>query len=165
METTATPAETRVGRRWQRVPVLAGLLSHIPAGQLGRYLLVGVWNTLFGYATFAGLTAILDPHIPHGYILATLVSSFVNITVAFLAYKWLVFKTRGNYLREWLRCVAVYSGSIALNLLLLPVVVETLRHTTRFYRGAPYLGGAFVSGLTLIVSFVGHKKFSFRSPS
>ena len=29
------------------------LVDHIPPGQFGRYLLVGAWNTLFGYGSFA----------------------------------------------------------------------------------------------------------------
>src|ERR1035437_8903670 len=81
----------------------AGLTRHIPPGQFGRYLLVGTWNTLFGYGTFALFTAVLNPFVPHSYILASLLSSLLNITVAYLGYKWFVFKTRGHYLREWMR--------------------------------------------------------------
>jgi hypothetical protein len=32
---------------------IAKLTRHIPPGQFGRYLLVGAWNTLFGYGSFA----------------------------------------------------------------------------------------------------------------
>src|ERR1022692_5119661 len=69
------------------------LTRHIPPGQFGRYLLVGAWNTLFGYGTFALFTAVLNPVVPHSYILASLLSSLLNITVAYLGYKWFVFKT------------------------------------------------------------------------
>src|SRR5258708_23507795 len=165
MENTVTPAETSIVSRWQRVPVLAALLSHIPAGQFGRYLLVGIWNTLFAYGTFAALVALIDPHIPHGYILASVASSTLNITVAFLGYKWFVFKTKGNYVREWMKCVAVYGSSALLTLLLLPIVVETIRHTTHYDHQAPYIAGALLTGFTEIYVFVGHKMFSFRVTS
>src|SRR5271169_2208371 len=89
----------------------AKLTSHIPPEQFGRYLLVGAWNTLFGYGSFATLTAVLDPIVPHSYILACVIASLLNITVSYLGYKWFVFKTQGNYLREWARCVTVYSGA------------------------------------------------------
>jgi len=72
----------------------------------------GRLNTLFGYGTFALFTAVLNPIVPHSYIWASLLSSLLNITVAYFGYKWFVFKTKGNYLREWMRCVAVYSGGI-----------------------------------------------------
>src|ERR1041384_1516321 len=68
-------------------PVLAKLTSHIPPRQFLRYLLVGLWNTAFGYAAYAALTAALTPRFPHAYIVASLLSSLLSITVAFLGYK------------------------------------------------------------------------------
>jgi len=32
------------------LPALTALTGHFPPGQFGRYLAVGVWNTLFGCA-------------------------------------------------------------------------------------------------------------------
>ena len=143
-------------------PRFAALAKHFPPGQFGRYLLVGAANTLFGYGTFALLVAILDPVVPHGYILASVISSLVNITVSYLNYKWFVFKTKGNYLREWARCVVVYSSAIAIKVLLLPVVVFAIRRWTSYYTAAPYIAGAVLIGCTTVYSFVGHKRFSFR---
>ncbi len=141
--------------------MLERLTSHVPPGQLGRYLAVGTWNTLFGYATFAALVFTLEP-IAHGYILASIVSSLINITVAFLGYKWFVFKTRGNYLREWARSVAVYSSSIVLGAVTLPILVQALRYGLGSGRSAPYIAGALVTGFGVIFNFWGHKSFSFR---
>lgn len=141
----------------------ASLTRHIPPGQFGRYLLVGAWNTLFGYGSYALLTAILTPVIPHGYIVASVISSLLNISVSFLGYKWFVFKTRGNYLREWIRCVGVYSGGILFGVLALPVLVAIIRHNTRFVAQAPYIAGAVLTAFMVVYSFVGHKKFSFRT--
>ncbi len=147
--------------RFQQNSFVAKLTHHIPPGQFGRYLLVGLWNTLFGYGLYAGLTALLTPHVPHAYILASVLGNLIAITVAFLGYKWLIFKTKGNYLREWMRCIAVYSGGIVIGVVLLPVFVYTLRHTTRFDVSAPYIAGAVLMGLTVIISFLGHKNYSF----
>jgi putative flippase GtrA len=138
---------------------------HIPPGQFGRYLLVGVWNTLFGYGSFAFFTKILSPMIPHSYIAASVISSLLNISVSYLGYKFFVFKTKGNYLREWLRCVGVYSGGILFGVLALPILVVIIRRNTRFFAEAPYLAGALLTALMVVYSFVGHKKFSFRSPA
>jgi putative flippase GtrA len=144
---------------------IASLTRHIPPGQFGRYLLVGAWNTLFGYGSFAFFTAILTPVIPHGYIAASVISSLLNISVSFLGYKWFVFKTKGNYLREWIRCVGVYSGAILFGVLALPVMVTVIRRNTRFFAQAPYIAGALLTMSIVIYSFVGHKKFSFRTPA
>src|ERR1700690_1589 len=120
----------------------SGLSDDVPPGQFGRYLLVGVWNTLFGYGIFAALVAGLDRHLRYGFVLANLLASILTITVAFLAYKRFVFKTKGNYFGEWLRCLAVYSGSVVLGTALLPVVVQLLRYEIGLGNSAPYLGGA-----------------------
>jgi putative flippase GtrA len=143
----------------------ASLTRHVPPGQFGRYLLVGAWNTLFGYGTFAPFTAVLNPIVPHSYIWASLLSSLLNITVAYFGYKWFVFKTKGNYLREWMRCVAVYSGGIIFALLALPALVVLIRHNTRFFAQAPYIAGAFLMVVVVVYNFFGHKKFSFREPA
>jgi len=144
--------------------LLGRLTRHIPPRQFGRYFLVGIWNTVFGYTTYAALTLLLTPHLPYAYILATVLASLLNITVAFLGYKWFIFKTKGNYLREWMRCVLVYSGAIMMGILLLPVLVYAVRHATRFDAAAPYIAGAVLTGLNLVAGFVGHKTFSFQSP-
>lgn len=146
----------------QRSSTFAPLTRHIPPRQFARYLLVGLWNTAFGYATFAFFTHLLENVVPQSYMLGSVLASFVNITVSFLGYKWFVFKTRGNYLREWFRCVTVYGSNALVGLAILPVLVYTIRHYSHWQREAPYIAGALLTGLTVIVSFFGHKHFSFK---
>jgi putative flippase GtrA len=141
------------------VPAFA---RHIHAGQFARYLLVGLWNTVFGYVCFAGFTALLEKAVPQSYLAGSLLANLVSITVAFLGYKWFVFRTKGNYLREWLRCLGVYSGSIALGLALLPLMVVAIRRNFGYQKEAPYIAGALLTCITVIMSFFGHKHFSFR---
>jgi putative flippase GtrA len=144
---------------------IAKLTGHIPPGQFWRYLLVGTWNTAFSYAMFALFTRMLEKVVPQSYMAASVLSSFFSITVSFLGYKWFVFKTKGNYLREWLRCLGVYGSNIAFGLLALPMLVYVLRRTPHTQRMAPYIAGAMLTGVTVLVSFFGHKHFSFKVPS
>lgn len=139
------------------------LTRHVPSRQFVRYLVVGIWNTAFGYGTFALFTWVLDKYIPASYMAAILLASVINITVSFLGYKWFVFKTKGNYLREWWRCLLVYSGGIALGLVLLPPAVFIVSYVTGNPRAAPYIAGALLMGIQVVLSFLGHRKFSFRS--
>lgn len=145
-------ADSRFGRR---------LADHFPPGQFGRYLAVGVCNTVFGYAVYAGLTALLTAHIPFAYVLASVIGSLITITFAFFLYKRFVFKTKGNSLREWSRCIVVYSGAIILGAAVLPVIVFLLRHLTPADKSAPYIAGAIQMGAAVVASFLGHKNFSF----
>ena len=160
---SSTPVSGSMSSRGEHKSLRTRFLGHIPPSQLGRYLLIGGWNTLFGYSCYAALVALVGTRHRHGYVLATLLSSLINITVSFLGYKWLVFRTKGNYLKEWTRAVAVYSGGIALGTLILPLVVETLRRFPGLDRGAPYVGGAVITVLGTLYNFLGHKNFSFRS--
>jgi putative flippase GtrA len=129
-----------------------------------RYVQVGIFNTVFGYSLFAGFTALFESRIPYSYLFASLVSNLIAITASFLGYKWFVFKTRGNYLREWVKSLAVYSGGFFLGLILLPVMVTVLRNFFGFEHAAPYIAGAFLVAINVVLGFLGHKYISFRGP-
>jgi len=139
------------------------IAGHIPPGQFFRYVLVGGWNTVFGYGCFFLMNRWLATLMPaYSYLAASLVSSLIAITVAFLGYKWFVFRTQGKYLREWLRTLAVYSGSIVFSTLALAPLVWLIRRTTHCQTQAPYLAGAAVAVANVVFSFFGHRHFSFR---
>lgn len=137
--------------------------ENFPPGQFGRYLIVGAFNTAFGYGTYAGFTVLLTGHIPFAYILASLISGFLNITFSFLNYKWFIFKTRGGYLREWMRCNVVYGGTALLGTALLGPTVFAIRHLTSAVRVAPYVAGALLTAVTVVLGFLGHKNYSFAT--
>ena len=83
-----------------------------------------------------------------------------------LRYKWwFVFRTKGNYLREWLRTLIVYSGTILNSAIALAPLVGLIRHTSRYQTQAPYIAGALVALFTVISSLFGHKHLSFRQTS
>jgi putative flippase GtrA len=148
-------------RRLRDSRLVQRLIHHFPPGQFGRYLVVGVCNTIFGYSTYAGLTLLLTPHVPFAYMVASPISGLLNITFAFFNYKWFIFKTKGNYLREWARCVLVYGSTMLVGTAILPFVVFAFRHLTSARASAPYLAGAAMLGWSAIAGFLGHKNFSF----
>src|SRR5580692_4370723 len=126
-----------------------------------RYLIVGACNTVFGYGCFALFTLLLTPLLAYGYVAASLLANVFSITFAFLGYKWFVFKTKGNYLKEWIRCVGVYAGSVVFSAAALPIVVGIIRRQTNYNRSAPYIAGALVLVFSVIFSFFGHRHISF----
>jgi putative flippase GtrA len=133
----------------------------LPPFALVRYLAVGACNTIFGYGCFALFTFLLSPILSYGYVLASLLANFFSITFAFLGYKWFVFKTRGSYLKEWVRCVGVYAGSMILSATALPFVVGIIRRRPGYDRSAPYIAGAIVLVFSIVFSFFGHRHISF----
>lgn len=161
MTTTPEPGNTAAQHTSLVARARATVVHHFPPGQFGRYLVVGVVNTIFGYATYAGLTALLTPHIPFAYMVANIVGAFTNITFGYFNFKLFIFRTRGNYLREWFRCVLVYSSSIIAGTVALPFVVLALRAFTQAGSFAPYIAGALLMGVNILAGFLGHKNFSF----
>lgn len=136
---------------------------NIPGGQLIRYLLVGTWNTLFGYTAFVVLTYLLYGLFAYSYMVASAVSNFLAITVAYIGYKFFVFKTEGNYLREYVRFCTVYGVAAGINLISLPILVTALNLMTIREVYSPYIAGALLTFVTVILSFLGHRNFSFKS--
>jgi putative flippase GtrA len=138
------------------------LLSQKSKQQFGRFLLVGGFNTVFNYLLFAVLNWSFDGLGSYSYMYAAVLAGFISITVSFLMYKWFVFRTSGNYLVEWIRCFGVYGTSALITLGGLPIVVTILRRIMHRPELAPYVGGAIMTAVTVLFSFVGHRNFSFR---
>jgi putative flippase GtrA len=133
-----------------------------PLSQFLRYILVGGFNTAFGYGLFALLNWAFRGLGSYSYMYAAVLANLIAITVAFLGYKWFVFRTRGNYLIEWIRCLGVYGSSMLINLAGLPILVPIFRHHLQRPEHAPYFAAAILAVVTVLFSFVGHKNISFR---
>jgi putative flippase GtrA len=147
--------------------LLQRLTKHIPGGELLRYLCVGVFNTLFGYGTFALALYLLNHALPQRYlyltvVLASVLSTPLNITVAYLGYKFFVFRTHGNYLVEWLKAFAVYGTAMLPGLFALSALTRILQANLSHKSIAGYLAGAIVTAFTTLYSFLGHKNITFK---
>jgi putative flippase GtrA len=132
-----------------------------------RYLLVGAWNTLFGYGCFFLIVHLflrLMPSQPSlAASIASAVATLLNITVSFVGYKLFVFKTKGNFLREYARSFLVYLPSLLLNAVAIGPLTAILRRAIPTHaQQAPYIAGALLAFFTVVVSFFGHKHISFR---
>jgi putative flippase GtrA len=136
--------------------------AHKSVGQFVRYIVVGGFNTVFGYGVFALLNWAFRGLGSYSYMYAAVLANVIAISVAFLGYKWFVFRTKGNYLIEWIRCFGVYGGSALIGLAGLPILVPILCHVLHRPEQAPYIAGALVTVVTVLSSFFGHKNFSFR---
>jgi putative flippase GtrA len=129
-----------------------------------RFLIVGAWNTLFAYGLFALLTYLLTPRIESPYVAAMTASALgpvVCITVSFVGHKLLVFRTRGNFLKEYLRAFVVYGSTWLASFLVLPLVMRGLNLFVTPRAAVPYLAGAILTAGTVVVSFFGHKQYTF----
>jgi putative flippase GtrA len=130
--------------------------------QVVRYLLVGAFNTGFGYVLFVALNYLFRRFGLYGSEMAVFIGNMITITVAFLGYKWFVFRTRGQYLREWLRCVSVYGTTMIFSLITLPPLTLLLRRWYGPTQTSSNIAAAILTVVTVAGSYFGHKHFSFR---
>jgi putative flippase GtrA len=130
--------------------------------QVVRYLLVGGFNTCFGYGLFVAFNYLFRSLGVYGSEIASLLGNVIAITVAFLGYKWFVFRTHGNYLREWMRCLSVYGSSVLFALVMLPPLTLLLRRWYGHSQMASNVAAAILTVVTVAASYFGHKHFSFR---
>ena len=127
-----------------------------PLWQPCAYLVVGGWNTVFGVGLYALAYLLLKDKV--NYFVLLIPCNVVAITNAYLGYKLFVFKTRGGWLREYLRFYVVYGVATLLGMGLVAILVQ-------FLSLHPVLANIITTALTTVVSFIGHKRVSFAPRS
>ena len=126
-----------------------------------RFVLVGVWNTIFGYLVFVACDYFFERFFSPRYIAymsAAVLSHILAIINAYIFHKHITFQSpvRGKgILIEFARFFSTYIFSAMLALILLPVSVEVLAIE-------PKISAALLIPVTTLISYIGHSRFSFR---
>ena len=145
---------------------MPSLADRIPKGEALRFLIAGAGNTLFGIADTFFFTWVcvhlLPAHLALATSAATLLSTVVNITVSFLTYKRFVFRTEGNYLREYSRSLLIYLPSLLISMVAVAPLAAVLAHWLPRPGSAPYVAQACIVAVAVVPQFLGHKNITFR---
>jgi putative flippase GtrA len=113
-----------------------------------RFLIVGIWNTIFGYLVFIGFDSLFTHLLSKRY-------AIIN---AYIFHKYITFRSgiKGiGILFEFFRFSTTYLVTFCLSLILLPFFVEITYMT-------PKIAAAFVILCCTVISYLGHSKFSFH---
>jgi putative flippase GtrA len=127
-----------------------------------RFVLVGLWNTIFGYLAFVGLDYLFNLFFSPRYVAymsAAVLANIIAILNAYIFHKFVTFRSplRGlAIIPEFVRFFSMYLFSFFLGLVLLPVFVE-------IFHLDPKIAGALLIPITVIISYLGHSRFSFRT--
>ena len=117
-----------------------------------RFLFVGGVNAAISYIIFAISVFILgEEHYQASVILQWSLSSVFS----YLNQKFLVFGTKGNYIKEYLKCCSTWAISYILNVIILELLV-------RFAIKNVYLPQFISIFLVSVVTYVLFKYFAFR---
>lgn len=131
------------------------LLSRV-RDQRVAFLLVGGVNTAIGFGAFAVFQHFVGQHAGrYGYMVTLALAHVFSVLCAFWLYRHVVFRVRGHVLRDLGRFESVYLSALGVNAALLPLFVE-VAHLT------PLLAQLGVLVVTTMISWFGHKHFSFR---
>ena len=108
---------------------------------------------MVGYSIGVGLYKALESNLSIVWI--GVISNILSITASFLSYKTLVFKTKGMWLAEYMKSYIVYGGIAIIGIFFLWVFVDKMKMSI-------WLAQALVMGLTVVFSYLGHSRFTFR---
>lgn len=118
-----------------------------------RFVVVGIWNTLAGYLLFVIVYRLFSTVLP--YPVLAVFTHVAAISQAFLCQRYLVYRSEGHWLREFMRFHVAHLGLFALSLACLTALVE--------WGGLhPLLAQAAVTTAAVIASYFVHTFFTFR---
>ena len=116
------------------------------------YLVVGAWNTVFGYAVWALMQYLLGGDLH--YLVIILLAWPIAVLNAYFGYRFIVFRSRGPIRREFPRFATVYVATLLVNLALLPLALAILPFNI-------YVIQAVFTAIVVVLSYLSHKFFSF----
>lgn len=120
-----------------------------------RFLVVGAWNTLFGYLMFLLCHTLVSQELgPFGILI---LSYCLAIPQSYMTQRILVFRSKGPWLHEFWRFILANSVIFSLNLVLLPLLVASGDLDARLVQAALIV-------LLTIASYLAHRYFSFPRP-
>lgn len=123
-------------------------------GEKIRFLIIGAINTVLGTAIYSILLLNLNK-FEYGYMAALILSQIISLFFGFYLHRKFTFKVKGNLIIDFTRFSMVSALSYAINIIILPILVS-IGHWNPFYAQISILI------ITTLISFIGHKFFSFR---
>lgn len=118
-----------------------------------RFLFTGALNTGVGLATYPALYFLLG-FMQFHYMAILVISQALCIASSYLTNKYFVFRTQGNYLREFVKFGAFHLGHVLINLISLPLLVEVLHMN-------PVVAQTLFAGLVIVSSYFWHDNVTF----
>lgn len=108
-------------KKLEEVKELSALWFSLP--QAVRFIITGGYNTAVGYILFIAALYVCGKS-QTGVQAALLISYILSSFNSYLAQKFLVFRTRGNYVKEYFKALSVWAAGYVINAVLLIAVLS-----------------------------------------
>ena len=115
-----------------------------------RFLFVGALNTIVGYGIYAILI-----FLNINYLLSNTISTILGVLHSYLWNRFFTFKSKEKASKEFIKFISVYIVSYLMGMITLYCFKELLHIS-------PYLAGFINLFITTLISWFGHKYFSFK---
>lgn len=115
-----------------------------------RFLITGGINTIVGYGSYVLFLSIDLP-----YLVANTLATIIGVANSYLWNRFFTFKSKNKALGEIARFSFVYLVSYCCSMIFLYLVVGYLGMNV-------YLAGVLNIAITTLISWFGHKNFSFK---
>ena len=140
-------------------------------GEKIRYLIVGVWNTVFSYALFFVVLRLFATSIETATkldsklvaIIIQWASWVLAVVQSTVTMKYFAFKSKGSLPKQVFRAYFIYLPAQAIASVILWVAMLLLVPHLGSRTGA-LVGQLFAVFITTIFSYFGHKYFTFKLP-
>ncbi|MGF7049232.1 putative flippase GtrA [Paenibacillus sp. DS2015] len=117
-----------------------------------KFIIVGVLNTIVGFLVYAGYIHF----IRNNYLEALICSHVIGVAHSYLWNNRWTFQQRKYNARSAVKFVSIYVVTFFVNLFLLAILVDTIELDK-------LIAQAIALFLTTLVSFFGHKYWSFKA--
>ncbi|RHA38911.1 GtrA family protein [Cellulomonas rhizosphaerae] len=122
------------------------------------FLIVGGINTFLGTAWFILFQTMFGDSLgTFTYLVSLLCAHVAAVLTAFVLYRRFVFRVRGHVWVDLARFEVVNLTALGINALALPFVVEVVGLK-------PIAAQLVITCVTAVISYLGHRDFSFRRP-
>ena len=131
------------------------MLKKVLSRQEFRFIAVGAVNSGWGLLSFPIFYWIATP-FGIGYIPVLIFTYAFNTLFSFATQKYLVFKSGGNHLKQFLKFCSLQGVILVINLIALPLLVTLLKLN-------PVISQTLIALLFMVISYFFHKKITFKS--
>lgn len=118
-----------------------------------KYISIGFINTILGYWISIIIFYIFYERL--GIIGVGLMANILNISITYINYKFFLFKTKGNFLREYFKSFINYGLAGLLSTFLLWFFFDVINLNI-------YLSNILIIPITFMFSYMGNKFFVFK---
>jgi len=118
-----------------------------------RFFIVGGFNTIIGLGAFAVFQFLSNGALHEVVVL--LLAHLVASSIAFVLHRRVVFRVSGQIVVDYVRFQSIYVIPLSINAIVLPLLVRVGGVNV-------YLAQLLFTVVSVCISYIGHKYFSFR---